>query len=200
MRMRKRPDESKPGHQPGPRQTLRRRADAAQDRSGSRRNRDRQYEIGRSTTNYEKATKGLCRNKFQAQPLRLSEWMQCKALKVKATGIYCRKMTRPLPIMTQQCAFMTHGLLSEGIALPHILYFRQYPERLSRYSVRQETGTHPSPPQPGRPASAHSTGNTDARFSLCPDSSACRRLPRRRARQYPYEPATWWLSVDPSML
>ena len=26
------------------------------------RNRDGQYEIGRSTTNYEKATKGLCRN------------------------------------------------------------------------------------------------------------------------------------------
>lgn len=63
-------------------------------------------------------------------------------------------MTRPLPIMTQQCAFMTHGLLSEGIALPHILYFRQYPERLSRYSVRQETGTHPrlrSPEQPRLP-------------------------------------------------
>ena len=29
-----------------------------------------------------------------------------------------------IPIMTQQCAFMTHRLLSEGIALPHILYFR----------------------------------------------------------------------------
>lgn len=57
---------------------------------------------------------------------------------------------------------------------------------------RSGTRTHPSPPQPGAtPASAHSTGNTDARFSLCPDSSACRRLPRRRARQYPYEPATW---------